>query len=48
MILTTLRCSIYVKSYTIHLFVTGLIHFQVLDKNPVSGPGRGPFFLQQM
>ena len=48
MILTTLRCSIYVKSYTICLFVTGLIHFQVLDKNPVSGPGRGPFFLQQM
>ena len=24
------------------------IHFRVLGKSPVSGPGRGPLFLQQM
>ena len=39
------RCSFPIKSLALSAHVSPwTIHFQVLDKSPVSGPGRGPPF----
>ena len=36
------ECSFPIKSLTVSDMSPWTIHFQVLDKNPLSGPGRGP------
>ena len=41
-------CPFPIKSLALSAYVfPGTIHFRVLDKSPVSGPGRGSPFLQQ-
>ena len=42
-------CPFPIKSLALSAHVSPqTIHFRVLDKSPVSGPGRGPPFLQQL
>ena len=35
-------CPFPIKSLALSAHVSRIIHFRVLDKSPVSGPGRGP------